>query len=213
MSCSDDEIGNQAEQEYEATLIDDEPAPKPKKTRAKPLSMNERARVIADYRNGKFDKFYDCRPDPNKPGEFKVIKRRKPLNNPQVSATAGDVSQLPVPSEVKETVKEVKEEVKETKKEEKVKFPTEFFSMQSSINNNLTKELQALHDKYKKLSQKFKEERSKKNRREETEYEYVSEYEEDEKEAPPPQPEPVQQPVVQYNIPYIRRKRLDIRNF
>ena len=162
---SDDEIGNQAEQEYEATLIDDEPAPKPKKTRAKPLSMNERARVIADYRNGKFDKFYDCRPDPNKPGEFKVIKRRKPLNNPQVSATAGDVSQLPVPSEVKEVkqeVKEVKEEVKETKKEEKVKFPTEFFSMQSSINNNLTKELQALHDKYKKLSQKFKEERSKK---------------------------------------------------
>ena len=210
---SDDEIGNQAEQEYEATLIDDEPAPKPKKTRAKPLSMNERARVIADYRNGKFDKFYDCRPDPNKPGEFKVIKRRKPLNNPQVSATAGDVSQLPVP-EVKQEVKEtVKEEVKETKKEEKVKFPTEFFSMQSSINNNLTKELQALHDKYKKLSQKFKEERAKKNRREETEYEYVSEYEEDEKEAPPPQPEPVQQPVVQYNIPYIRRKRLDIRNF
>ena len=198
---SDEEIGQQAEQEYESTIVEDQP--KAKKPRAKPLSMNERARVIADYRNGKFDKFYDCRPDPKKPGEFKVIKRRKPLDTPEVRATAGDVEQLPVVTEpAPEPVKE------EKKKDDKPKFPTEFFSMQSSINNNLTKELQALQDKYKKLSQKFKEERTKKNKQEEYEYEYVSEDEEK-----PPEPAPPIQHLPQHRIPYIRRRPLDIRNF
>ena len=198
----ENKIGEQAEQEYEASL--EEKPELIKKPRTKPLSINERARILADFRNGKTDKFYDCKPDPKHPGEFKVIKRRKPLEVPEISATSGDVEQLPVKEEP------VKEEVKEEKPVKTNDLSVEYFNMQSSINNNLSKEISALQAKYKKLSQKFKEERARKknqmknNPENEYEYEYVSESD-DEK---PPAPEPIPQ-----YVPYVRRRTIDIRNF
>ena len=198
----ENKIGEQAEQEYEASL--EEQPEKVKKPRTKPLSINERARILADFRNGKTDKFYDCKPDPKHPGEFKVIKRRKPLEVPEISATSGDVEQLPVKEEP------VKEEEKEEKPVKTNDLSVEYFNMQSSINNNLSKEISALQAKYKKLSQKFKEERARKknqmknNPENEYEYEYVSESD-DEK---PPAPEPIPQ-----YVPYVRRRTIDIRNF
>ena len=198
----ENKIGEQAEQEYEASL--EEQPEKVKKPRTKPLSINERARILADFRNGKTDKFYDCKPDPKHPGEFKVIKRRKPLEVPEISATSGDVEQLPVKEEP------VKEEEKEEKPVKTNDLSVEYFNIQSSINNNLSKEISALQAKYKKLSQKFKEERARKknqmknNPENEYEYEYVSESD-DEK---PPAPEPIPQ-----YVPYVRRRTIDIRNF
>jgi hypothetical protein len=199
----ENKIGEQAEQEYEASL--EEKSEKVKKPRAKPLSINERARILADFRNGKSDKFYDCKPDPKHPGEFKVIKRRKPLDVPELSSTSGDVDKLPVKEE-----EPVKEEVQEEKPVKANDLSIEYFNMQSSINNNLSKEISALQDKYKKLSQKLKEERARKkkqmknNPENEYEYEYVSESDDEVSPAP--------EPVVQY-MPYVRRRTIDIRNF
>ena len=82
--------------------------------------------------------------------------------------------------------------------------------MQTSINNNLSKEISALQAKYEKLSRKFKEERARKknqmknNPENEYEYEYVSES--DDEKPPPPEP------AMQY-VPYVRRRTIDIRNF
>lgn len=199
----ENKIGEQAEQEYEASL--EEKPEKVKKPRTKPLSINERARILADFRNGKTDKFYDCKPDPKRPGEFKVIKRRKPLDVPEISSTSGDVEQLPVKEE-----EPVKEEVKEEKPVKTNDISVEYFNMQTSINNNLSKEISALQAKYEKLSRKFKEERARKknqmknNPENEYEYEYVSES--DDEKPPPPEP------AMQY-VPYVRRRTIDIRNF
>lgn len=199
----ENKIGEQAEQEYEASL--EQKPEKVKKPKAKPLSINERARILADFRNGKTDKFYDCKPDPKHPGEFKVIKRRKPLDIPEISSTSGDVDQLPVKEEAPIN------EIKEDKPVKTNDLSVEYFNMQSSINNNLSKEISALQAKYKKLSQKLKEERARKknemknNPENEYEYEYVSESDDEEK---PPAPEAVPQ-----YIPYVRRRTIDIRNF
>ena len=105
---------------------------------------------------------------------------------------------------------------------------TEFFSMQSTLNANLQRELDALHEKFNKLDTKFRKERAKRKAQKQTprpgnstvqkrriekepqnedahEYEYEYEY------ADEPLSEQVQ---VQNTRPsYPRRPIIDIRNF
>lgn len=106
----------------------------------------------------------------------------------------------------------------------------EFFSMQSNLNANIQRELDALYEKYNKLDAKLRKERaakremskskSKQNAPDETpkgedaeveyEYEYVDEPPQPETpQAPPPQAPPPRFPYA----PYIRRQRIDIRDF
>ena len=107
---------------------------------------------------------------------------------------------------------------------------TEFFSMQSSLNANLQRELDALHEKFNKLDAKFRKERAarkdpKQRSRKpkpqpesralspESEYEYEYEY----VDAPPVQESsevPEQPRSIGYNpFGLARRPNIDIRDF
>ena len=86
-------IGEAAEQEYEADLAQDDstnatpsnPNVKPKRIR---LSTGQRMRLVEDFRKGKLDKYYSVTIDKKRPGEFRITKRRKPLNTPEIEVTA-----------------------------------------------------------------------------------------------------------------------------
>ena len=71
-----DIIGEEAEKEYHEEIVK-KPAPKRQK-----LTMSERLRLIDQYRQGRTDKFYSVAPLKNKPGEFRITKRKKPLDIP-----------------------------------------------------------------------------------------------------------------------------------
>ena len=211
-----DKIGEAAEQEYEAELTDDAnatlsvPGSKPKRIR---LSTGQRMRLVEDFRKGKLDKYYSVTIDKKRPGEFRITKRRKPLDTPEIEVTAAPdniavhpatTTQIPVVEPVKQQTKSAPKTDKLIPNPEKVNI--EFYAMQNNINNSLTREIQAVMEKCNKIERKMKEQRAeakskRKAQPEPVEYEY--EYSDGEPEpdtaartcgaAEPPSPEPVQQ--------------------
>ena len=170
------------EEEVESQLI---PQPKPKR---KTLSTAERLRIIDDFRNGVPDKYYSVDLNPRKPGEYIVRKRKTPITYEIERRTLSSPANAG-PVERKRTVKpEPEPDDAPTSKtpsqlltEPKKAFVgsgtalnplglnplglnplagTEFFSMQSSLNANLQRELDTLHEKFNKLDAKFRKERA-----------------------------------------------------
>ena len=233
---------------------DDSPTVKPSnKPRRKNLTTAERLRIINDFKHGVPDKYYSVNPNPRRPGEFIVRKRKTPIeydieqcegltttspkgespnhkrNNsiPSIASDEGltDQALSKTPSQL----------LTESKPALNPLAGTEFFSMQSSLNANLQRELDALHEKFNKLDAKFRKERAarkdpKQRSRKpkpqpesralspESEYEYEYEY----VDAPPAQEsigsESEQTAPVVHSIGYspfglARRPNIDIRDF
>ena len=144
------------EEEVESQLSS-APPPKPKR---KTLSTAERLRIIDDFRNGIPDKYYSVDLNPRKPGEYIVRKRKTPITydierpierkrpvKPEPEPEADDAPTSKTPSQLLTEPK-------------KAFIGTEFFSMQSSLNANLQRELDTLHEKFNKLDAKFRKERA-----------------------------------------------------
>ena len=196
-----DKIGEAAEQEYEAELTDDANATlsvpgsgvagcmqcmsKPKRIR---LSTGQRMRLVEDFRKGKLDKYYSVTIDKKRPGEFRITKRRKPLDTPEIEVTAAPdnivvppatTTQIPVVEPPKsQPTKPAPKQDKPVSKPDKVNI--EFYAMQNNINNSLTREIQAVMEKCNKIERKMKEQRaeakSKRKAQPEPEIEYEYEY-------------------------------------
>ena len=175
------------------------------------------------------DKYYSVNPNPRKPGEFILRKRKKPIEYEIEGLTTmsskGDDENTLIDSTPNKTPSQL---LTEPKKSMIALAGTEFFSMQSTLNANLQRELDALHEKFNKLDIKFRKERAKRKAQKQTprpdnstvqkrriekepqnedahEYEYEYEY------ADEPISEQVQ---VQNTRPsYPRRPIIDIRNF
>ena len=213
-----DKIGEAAEQEYEAELTDDAnetlsaPGSKPKRIR---LSTGQRMRLVEDFRKGKLDKYYSVTIDKKRPGEFRITKRRKPLDTPEIEVTAApdNIAVPPATTTQKDIIEPVKQQTKSAPKTDKLipnpeKVNIEFYAMQNNINNSLTREIQAVMEKCNKIERKMKEQRAEaKSKRKaqpdtaartcgaaEPEIEYEYEYSDGEPEQPPPpeQPQPPQ---------------------
>ena len=209
-SSSDDEmIGAEAEQEYENSLQE---STTPKKTPAKrvKLTNGQRLKLIDAYRQGKTDKFYNVIPDKKKPGDYRIVKRRKPLDIPVVD-TNPNPDEIVMESSLSET-NIPNHAVQQDKIEKNNKIKQEFFTMQNTINNSLSKEIAAVMEKCNKIEAKMKKQKAqmKQQRKQrppvqEAEYEY--EYEEE----IPEQEEQYYQP--QYYSRFNARNRIDLRNF
>ena len=196
------------------------------KTKRKKLTMSERMRIIEDFRNGIPDKYYSVNPSPRKPGEYILRKRKSPLTYDIERPTHKRNESITdsIAENTNETTKTPSQLLTEPKKSF---VGTEFFSMQSSLNANLQRELDALHEKFNKLDAKFRKERAaRKNVRkqqeqqqeqeenehympgkfkefDEYEYEYVDEKVEEEQQQQIPQVQPLFQ----------RRPRINIRDY
>ena len=217
-----------------------------KATKRRNLRVAERMKLIEDYKNGITDRYYYVSPHPKKQGEYIIRKRRTPLTYdiPSEKRKQADTDNTPdvltpTPSEMLKPTSNVTVSTPPPSTPSMASGPTpsiEFFSMQSNLNANIQRELDALYEKYNKLDAKLRKERaakremskskSKQNAPDETtkgddparghvssandaeveyEYEYVDE---------PPQPEtPQTQPPRFPYAPYIRRQRIDIRDF
>ena len=213
----------------------------PKKTvttniKRKNLTTGERLRIINDFKRGIPDKYYSVNPNPRKPGEFILRKRKKPIEYEIEGLTTmsskGDDENTLIDSIPSKTPSQLLTEPKKSMVGGGAVLNTlagtEFFSMQSTLNANLQRELDALHEKFNKLDIKFRKERAKRKAQKQTsrpdnstiqkrriekepqnedahEYEYEYEYADD------PISEQVQ---VQNTRPsYPRRPIIDIRNF
>ena len=187
------------------------------KTKRKKLTMSERMRIIEDFRNGIPDKYYSVNPSPRKPGEYILRKRKSPLTYDIEKPT--HKRNESITDSITENTNETSKTPSQLLTEPKKSFVgTEFFSMQSSLNANLQRELDALHEKFNKLDAKFRKERAarksvrKQQQQEqqednEYEYEYVDE---------PPQTPPVeeqQQQIPQVQPLFQRRPRINIRDY
>ena len=220
-SSSDDEIiGAEAEQEYERSLeraaIAEQEMTKqetPKKTPAKrvKLTNGQRLKLIDAYRQGKTDKFYNVIPDKKKPGDYRIVKRRKPLDIPVVDTNPNPDEIVMESSPLHET-NIPNQAIPQDKIEKNNKIKQEFFTMQNTINNSLSKEIAAVMEKCNKIEAKMKKQKAqmKQQRKQrppvqEAEYEY--EYEEE----IPEQEEQYYQP--QYYSRFNARNRIDLRNF
>ena len=219
-SSSDDEIiGAEAEQEYERSLeraarAEQEMAKQetPKKTPAKrvKLTNGQRLKLIDAYRQGKTDKFYNVIPDKKKPGDYRIVKRRKPLDIPVVD-TNPNPDEIVMESSLSET-NIPNHGVQQDKIEKNNKIKQEFFTMQNTINNSLSKEIAAVMEKCNKIEAKMKKQKAqmkqqRKQRPPVQEEEYEYEYEEE----MPEQQEQYYQP--QYYSRFNARNRIDLRNF
>ena len=175
--------------------IKPENAPKRKK-----LTVSERMRIIDDFKHGKPDKYYSVNPNPRKPGEYILRKRKSPISYELDKPAVIEDVQTKTPSQL----------LTEPKKSF---VGTEFFSMQSSLNANLQRELDALHEKFNKLDAKFRKERAarksvrKQQQQEQQEDEYEYEYVDE-----PPQTPPVED-APQINPLFQRRPRINIRDY
>ena len=170
---------------------DDSPTVKPSnKPRRKNLTTAERLRIINDFKHGVPDKYYSVNPNPRRPGEFIVRKRKTPIeydieqceglttmnpkgespnhkrNNstPSIASDEGLADQAPskTPSQLLTESKPALNPLAGTEffSMQSSLNGTEFFSMQSSLNANLQRELDALHEKFNKLDAKFRKERA-----------------------------------------------------
>ena len=190
------------------------------KTKRKKLTMSERMRIIEDFRNGIPDKYYSVNPSPRKPGEYILRKRKSPLTYDIERPTHKRNESITdsIAENTNETTKTPSQLLTEPKKSF---VGTEFFSMQSSLNANLQRELDALHEKFNKLDAKFRKERAaRKSVRKEQEQESVTNENDNEYEYEyvddPPQTPPVeeqQQQIPQVQPLFQRRPRINIRDY
>ena len=219
-------IGEAAEQEYEAELTDDAnatlsvPGSKPKRIR---LSTGQRMRLVEDFRKGKLDKYYSVTIDKKRPGEFRITKRRKPLDTPEIEVTAAPDNiavppattiqgEITEPTTIKPTT--IKPKTSPVKSDKPDKVNIEFYAMQNNINNSLSREIQAVMEKCNKIEQKMKEQRaeakSKRKAQPEPEPEYEYEYSDgDEASQPPTQTEQIQLAQPQYRV-FNARSRINL---
>ena len=209
-TSSDDEIiGAEAEQEYEQSF-EQEPVKQTKsKSTAKRqrLTNAERLRLIDGFRQGKTDKFFNVIPNKNKPGDYRIVRRRKPLDVPIADNSPDPIKIEPEPPKeipLSETP------VKKEKSEKKDKFQTEFYTMQNTINNSLSKEIAAVMEKCNKIEAKMKKQKQKmrqqRNQRQYVPEEYPEEYIDEEEMQ-------YEEPEYRYYPRYGARRRIDLRNF
>ena len=179
------------EEEVESQLSS-APPPKPKR---KTLSTAERLRIIDDFRNGIPDKYYSVDLNPRKPGEYIVRKRKTPITYEieRPVERKRPVKPEPEPGDDAPTSKTPSQLLTEPKK---AFIGTEFFSMQSSLNANLQRELDTLHEKFNKLDAKFRKERAarKAKNQEPNQQAPPTQAVRRRKPAPKPQPEPEPEP-------------------
>ena len=195
-SVSDDsDIGEKVEAKIESEAPQPPLVEKPKRKR-NTLSQGERFRLIQAFQNGKTDKYYNVVPDKKRQGEYRIVKRRKPLDVPEF----GESEPPKVESEPPKT-----QTAGELLKEDKPSVGIEFFSMQSNLNQSIQRELQSLSEKYDQLSKKF--EKARREQPKVVKKKLPDEIEEQEYVNPEP-PEPVAPPQ-----PYFWRPRIDIRDF
>lgn len=127
----------------------------PDKPRRRNLRVAERMKLIEDYKKGITDRFYYVSPHPKKPGEYVIRKRRTPLT---YDVPVGEVASSPTPSP---SPSQSPSPTPSTMLQQSSSGPSvEFFSMQSAMNLNLQRELDALHEKYNKLDAKMRKERA-----------------------------------------------------
>ena len=180
------------EEEVESQLSSAPPPPKPKR---KTLSTAERLRIIDDFRNGIPDKYYSVDLNPRKPGEYIVRKRKTPITYEieRPVERKRPVKPEPEPGDDAPTSKTPSQLLTEPKK---AFIGTEFFSMQSSLNANLQRELDTLHEKFNKLDAKFRKERAarKAKNQEPTQQAPPTQAVRRRKPAPKPEPEPEPEP-------------------
>ena len=210
-SNSDDDeiIGAEAEKEFEEEIPEEKVVEKTKPKRVK-LTNGQRLKLIDAYRQGKTDKFYNVIPDKKKPGDFRIVKRRKPLNVPIVDNEPIDMNIDTNPPVQKEIVKE---NVAKEEKSDKNKINMEFYTMQNTINNSLSKEIAAVMEKCNKIERKLKEQKKMNKLKKESKKQEVIEYEYDE--GTEMDEEPIDLPPlppVSYS-PFNVRRRIDLRNF
>ena len=204
-TSSDDEIlGAEAEQEYENTLETEPVETKKPKTPAKRvrLTNSQRLQLIDGFRQGKTDKFYNVIPNKNKPGDYRIVRRRKPLNVPIADNNPEPINMNMEPEPQKEIA---------VKEEKNGKIKQEFFTMQNTINNSLSKEIAAVMEKCNRIEAKMKKQKQKmreqrRRQPEPVEEEYIEEY--DEEEPVNEEPEYRYYPS-RFNV----RNRIDLRNF
>ena len=161
-------------------MSDDQTAPPspntPDKPRRRNLRVAERMKLIEDYKKGITDRFYYVSPHPKKPGEYVIRKRRTPLT---YDVPVGEVASSPSPTQSPSPSPSPTQSPSpspspspSTMLQQSLAKPTaplaglspgpsvEFFSMQSAMNLNLQRELDALHEKYNKLDAKMRKERA-----------------------------------------------------
>lgn len=228
-----DKIGEAAEQEYEAELpaLDDSTNATPSNPNAKPkrirLSTGQRMRLVEDFRKGKLDKYYSVTIDKKRPGEFRITKRRKPLNTPEIEVTAAPDNiavppattiqgEITEPTAVKQTLP-----TNRAKQEKPDKVNIEFYAMQNNINNSLSREIQAVMEKCNKIEQKMKEQRAEAKSKRKSQPEPEEEYEYEYSDGEPPTPDtpvldegvlrqsPAQPPQPQYRM-FNARSRINL---
>ena len=227
-TSSDDEIiGAEAEQEYGDLLdrmenarspeqsLPEEPVEAKKPAKRVKLTNSQRLQLIDAFRQGKTDKFYNVIPNKNKPGDYRIVRRRKPLDVPIADNTPEPVQIQPEPPQ-KEKVIESPVEEKVHKKDRfggasTVGLHTEFYTMQSTINNSLSKEIAAVMEKCNRIEAKMKKQKQKMReqrnvQRQPEPEEYVEEYIDDEPDAGEPE-------YRYYPSRYSTRRRIDLRNF
>ena len=181
------------EEEVESQLSS-APPPKPKR---KTLSTAERLRIIDDFRNGIPDKYYSVDLNPRKPGEYIVRKRKTPITydierpierkrpvKPEPEPEADDAPTSKTPSQLLTEPK-------------KAFIGTEFFSMQSSLNANLQRELDTLHEKFNKLDAKFRKERAARKAKNQEPNQPAPSTQAVRRRKPAPKPEPEPEPEQQ----------------
>ena len=211
-SSSDDEmIGAEAEQEYEQEMVKQET---PKKTPAKrvKLTNGQRLKLIDAYRQGKTDKFYNVIPDKKKPGDYRIVKRRKPLDIPVVD-TCPNPDEIVMESSPLHETNILKQPVQVEKSEKNNKLKQEFFTMQNTINNSLSKEIAAVMEKCNKIEAKMKKQKAKMKEMRRVQPEPIEEYEYDDEDE---QNEQIQDDYYEEPSYYSRfnaRRRIDLRNF
>ena len=165
------------------------PSSESKKPKRKNLTTGERLRIINDFKHGIPDKYYSVNPNPRRPGEFIVRKRKTPIEyDIERCEQSGGRTSLSSESELlndSPPSKTPSQLLTESKPALNPLAGTEFFSMQSSLNANLQRELDALHEKFNKLDAKFRKERAARKAKNQEPNQAVRRR----KPAPKPQPE------------------------
>ena len=218
-SDSDSIIGEEVEKEFEQSRIalgSTIPEQKAKTTpKRKKLTNLERLKLIDAFRQGKTDKFYNVIPDKKKPGDYRIVRRRKPLNVPISDSE-------PINMDISQQSEPIKQYPVEEKKDKNNKFKHEFYAMQNTINNSLSKEIAACMEKCNKIEAKLKKQKQVKKSKRQQEYieeeviddeQYNEQYEgEQYGQYEGDQYEGEQMPRPVYYRPFSARRNLDLRN-